>query len=217
MSITKRILSILCCITLVSCADVPWGEGEAEYPASSKTVLQQLQEGQDAVLLSSSSQITVDLAWGLGQRQEEHSVELVLEYGEVSLFADAENNIEILDLTLQIADIQIRDRSPALSISDIELSLAEPVLSAQSEWNQDSQMAIAWATLPLSLQWAVETPDGSKLPLGAQIVDLPLFLALEQSEDGVSVQLFIEQKDTVWKWASIVELRNLSSTLGSTP
>ncbi len=211
-------LFLLGCVSLplLSCADLPDEEAQEGPLDLTTTVLGRVQRGQDVFLLPSSSSLKVDLLWGLPSDRHESSIELTLEIGKAALAATQDGSLEIQDLDLQIADVKIDNQSLApMFLTDLRLHQTEAVMSLQTEWNEDFQMGISWATVPLALDWSIQTPQGELFPLGSQVFHVPLFVALEQGEDGIFVQMILNQEGPLWKWGGLLALQNLKLNLAN--
>lgn len=138
-------------------------------------------------------------------------VDLPIASGEVIASTDGDGRVIIsgFGLGFDALTLPIHDDT---QLSQVRLDLSAPAAPAPTTWH-DEDTATASSVLAIVLAWSL-TVDGATSPLGPQAFPaIPLDLAL--GGDGAVVQgaLSIEAPGTLWSWASLVELDDLSLKL----
>ncbi|HEY4056797.1 MAG TPA: hypothetical protein VGM39_09315 [Kofleriaceae bacterium] len=146
----------------------------------------------------------VDGAWSTA------TVPLTIENGAVSAKLDDSGGIAVTELGLGFAPLTLPlDTSPQLT--NIRLDLGAPIDATTTWTNEDN--AAATASISLALSWALLV-GGTATPLSDETFSaVPIQLVLDGDGATVDGEVTVSAKGTLWSWADLVELDDLSLTL----
>jgi hypothetical protein len=127
------------------------------------------------------------------------NVSLSIATGSVEWRSGDAATLEALSLVLDPIEIPSDVLGYPVQLTEIELSLTEPVRIADH------------TTLPLTLTWSL-TNHGVTSPLGSP--DLPaISAAIEVGADTIDIR--VASDGLLWEWASLLRLRDFSLSLAS--
>lgn len=139
-------------------------------------------------------------------------VTLPIESGAVTATLDEGGRVVVTDFSLGLAPLALPGQVDT-QLTHVHLALSATTTAATT-W-RDDDTAVATASVPLALSWEL-TVDGASSPLGDQAFPaVPLGLALDGDGATVAGTVTIAAPGTVWSWASLVELDDLSLTLAA--
>lgn len=141
------------------------------------------------------------------------AVDLTVERGELVVTADARGAITIERLAIELGAIQI-PRSVLgyeAQLTGVHLQAVRPA-GVVTAWTGADE-ASATAELALELTWSL-TIDGTTSPLGApKLPPVPIELALTGDGSAVHAEARVRSAGTLWSWADLVKLEDLSLSL----
>lgn len=148
---------------------------------------------------------------------EDDAVALTITGGAFSAVTDARGDLRLDDLALDLAPIALPDDvlgGPA-ALTGLHVTFAAEVPPATLAWVDDT--ATAHAALSLRLAWTLHQADHDT-PLGPiTLTGLPVDLELGGTPDRLAASVGLVADGTLWSWAHLIELADLSLTLvGST-
>ncbi|MEJ7597875.1 MAG: hypothetical protein WKG01_08210 [Kofleriaceae bacterium] len=141
-------------------------------------------------------------------------VALTIDRGELAVLAEPSGALLVQRLELALAPIEIPSTviGRGAVLTDVHLALATPT-RVPATW-LDDRRGHASASLPLELSWSL-VYEGRTTPLGViTLPPLPLAIELVAGDDiGADVQ--IDAPGTVWSWAGLVRLGDLTLALAA--
>lgn len=123
--------------------------------------------------------------------------------------------LEAMDLELDDIQLSAEELPPSgIHLTNLRLHLAGEAAGA-SGWSDAGDQGFAQGTVDLKLDWAVALRDGGTSALATQTLeDIPIYLAVQPSFRGLlSARVVGLAMDTVWQWAEVIELSDLSLDL----
>jgi len=139
--------------------------------------------------------------------------DLAIEGGSVTVSADGDGTLTISDLAIDVGPIVI----PAsvlgyeVELTDIHVGQVSP-FKAVPAWTDDNE-AHASTSVDLSLAWSL-TNHGTTSPLGApDLPPVPVVIDLTGDGRGVHAELRVQAPGTLWSWANLIELGDLTLIL----
>jgi hypothetical protein len=142
---------------------------------------------------------------------EDYAVELGVGAGEIAVSADAAGGLVVEELTLDLAPIDLSTEvfDEPTRLVDLHVSLATAPPVAATTWH-DANTAAATTTVTLKLAWSLAVGDRIT-PLGPlTLPNLPLELTVAGDTDHVEAGLALQADGTLWSWAGLIELGDLS-------
>jgi hypothetical protein len=142
---------------------------------------------------------------------EDYAVELALGGGEVAVSADAVGGLRVDELALDLAPIDLSARvfDEPTRLVDLHVALAADAPVADTTWH-DANSAAATTSVTLRLEWSLEVGD-RVTPLGPLVLaNLPLALTVAGDTQHVEAALALHADGTLWSWAGLIELGDLS-------
>jgi hypothetical protein len=145
-----------------------------------------------------------------GETWEPAKVPITIDEGAVMLESRG-TDLVLHALEVDIAPISLPMLPGNAQLTHIALRLAAPAAIGVT-W-QDTNDAIAVATLDLDLVWSL-TASGGTLPLGTQhLPSVPIAIVLHADAGVISASIGIDQPGALWSWADLLALADLSLVL----
>jgi hypothetical protein len=165
-------------------------------------------------LAAADSHGTLAVRWRTIEGWQDAVVDLEILAGDVVVSADERGDVsvEMLDFDVDSLDVSITDGSP-IRLVDIRAGLLHAA-TGDASWIDDNTAGVS-AIAALFVDWALEV-DGRTQPLGQlRPPAMPLDVALIGDADAVDATLAITGTGTLWSWADLVELGDLSLTFSA--
>jgi hypothetical protein len=204
-------LSLVSLVTVAACGDSTILDHEPTSVRDRITA--------DPTLLSVStieSRGSLAVRWRTIDGWSDAVVDLSITAGDVVVSAEPDGariSIDGLDFDVASLDVTIGDGSP-IALVDIHAGLIHAA-TGDASWMDDNAAGVS-ATAALFVDWAIEI-DGRTQPLGQlRPPAMPLDVALIGDADHVDATLAITGAGTLWSWADLVELGDLSLTFSAT-
>lgn len=145
---------------------------------------------------------------------EDSAVELAITGGELAVSANDGGRVALDAVAVDLAPIalsaEVFDEPTRLVDLHAELA-ADPPLADTTWTNADA--GTARTTIALELSWSLEVSDRIT-PLGpVTLSGLPVELELTGTGDHVDARLALQSDGTLWSWAGLIELADLSLSL----
>jgi hypothetical protein len=204
--------SLVSIASLAACSSDP--ADMSTPPASVRDVL--AGEGTSlAVASGSSTGAIVARLWRTGW--EDDRIELAIGAGELAVSTNASGDIVVEELSFSLAPIALSDEvfaEPA-ALTDLHVELAADAPPAPTAW-ADANTATASTAISLRLSWSLQIGD-DVTPLGPIVMaSLPVELAVGGGPARVEASLALESTGTLWSWAHLIELADLSLAISAT-
>ncbi len=217
--LTKSPVLVCFFAILVGCAGEPT-DYEGDNAPIGPTVREQL-EGRAEFAIApmlpdgGGSFISADVSGDLAG--EAQSVVLPVLGGHVTARSLADGNVLVEEVVVDFADVILDETAfppRGLWLSGLQLRMAGPIM-ADTAWTADGEAAVVTARFDLLFDWGIVLSDGEVHPLATQrISGLEFQLDIERlGPGGLQMSLGAFAEGSVWRWASFVELSNLSIDL----
>jgi hypothetical protein len=201
--------SVLLAATAACTTSVPGG------PPPATTVRDLLAaEGASLAITSDSAGSIVARFWEDGW--EDQPVDLGISGGVLVVSLDHVGRLIVEDLDVSLAPLELSDDvfdEPARLVDlRAELAMATPI--APITWT-DADTGSATMEITLRLWWSLER-DGEVTPLGSIVLrDLPVDVSIAGSVAAVAAAVSLHTEGTLWSFASLIELADLSLALAA--
>jgi hypothetical protein len=166
-----------------------------------------LADAPELAIDPAQSMIAVHASLDRGERVDEADVTLIVERG-AAVVSGAGDQLNV-ELTMAFAQVALPSdiRPGDLRLIDISTTTLAP-MTCTASWTSD----IAWCggELEVQLDWSLAEGD-SVYPLGSQpLRGLSVNVAAILTGDTLTLQIAGDTEGTVWSWAGVAELRDLS-------
>lgn len=190
---------------------------EAAEPAElTPTLREVLDEDVRLAITPTTEAGTITAAHRDGTGWLEGAVTLAVESGALAIEADATGAIQIEELSLELAPIEIPESliGQEAALIDVRVALRSPVRATTSWFGPDA--ARVTTTIELELSWSLLLA-GTTLPIGApELPPVPLVIDVVRDGEGIAAEVRIAVAGELWSWASLLRLAELNLTVGAT-
>jgi len=179
----------------------------APPPASARAYLE---AGADVDVSATDSAGTVGAAHHTPDGWSSGLSNLTIDAGSIALSTNADGTLELDDVALDLGSIEIPESvlGYEVELTDVHIGLKAPVVMVP-QWNGDNE-AHGNAELELAITWSL-TNHGTTSPLGSpELPRLPVALDITGSGAGVHVEMRVTAPGTLWTWANLLELQDLT-------
>ncbi len=180
-------------------------------PASARAYLE---AGADVEVSPADSAGTIGAAHHTPDGWVSGLTDLTIDAGTIALSTTSDGALEIDDVSLDLGSIAIPETVLGydVALTDVHVGLKAPVAMVP-EWDGDNA-AHARAELELAITWSL-TNHGTTSPLGSpKLPSLPVELDITGSGAGVNVEMRVTAPGTLWTWANLLELQDLTLIVG---
>lgn len=142
---------------------------------------------------------------------QDYTVQLGIGEGQIALSADAAGDLVVDDLDFDLAPIELSTEvfDEPTRLVDLHVELVADAPTAVTTWH-DANTAAATTTVSLRLTWSLAVGD-RVTPLGPlTLPNLPLDLTVAGSTARIEAGLALVAEGTLWSWAGLIELGDLS-------
>jgi hypothetical protein len=201
------LLSALAATALAGCDGGDDGDDDGDHRDDTAPLRAAIAAAPELLVDVRHSAVALHASLDRGERVDEADVTLLVEHGVAAVARDGE--ALSIDLSLAFASVALPSdlASGELRLIDLDATTVEP-LTCTATWTS----VVAWCggTLDVLLTWSLQ--DGDRvIPLGAQSLrGLEVSVAAMLGEDTLTLQLAGDTEGTVWSWAGIAELRDVS-------
>lgn len=191
-----------------ACTNVPVNENSYD------SVRQRLTETPTSLYVhdeTSSGSITARRRVGDGW--DNGTTGLKIERGYVRAALDANGELAIQRLELDLAPIQLGLFEKPAELKDVHVRLSKPVQSAVV-WGSDDE-ATSIVAMPFEFDWSIKFADATEpYPLATQML-APSSVAFVLGGDGdhVTARIDIDASGELWNWADILQMTDISMSL----
>jgi hypothetical protein len=169
-------------------------------------------EGASLAITSDSAGSLIARFWEDGW--EDQPVDLGIGGGALVVSLDHVGRLIVEDLDVALAPLELSDDvfdEPARLV-DLRAELAMTTPIAPITWT-DPDTGSATMEITLRLWWSIER-DGEVTPLGSiTLRDLPIDVSIAGSAAAVDATVSLHTEGTLWSFASLIELADLSLAL----
>lgn len=147
---------------------------------------------------------------------EDNPVALAITGGQLAVSANDAGRISLDEVAVDLAPIALSADvfDEPTRLVDLHAELAADAPWADTTWT-DADAGTATTTIALKLSWSIEVSD-RVTPLGPVMLSgLPVELDLAGSADHIDATLSLQSDGTLWSWAGLIELADLSLSLSA--